>query len=255
MMLEPILAATRLRVEAMKPLSYYRGRVGAGGEVRGFEAALAGDRLAVIAEVKRRSPSRGVLAPALDPAEQAVRYGAGGAACISVLTEPEFFSGSDADLVAVRSACPLPVLRKDFTLDPRQIWEARSIGADAILLIVAALDDAQLRRLHETSREAGVAALVEVHTAEEAERALSLEAPLIGVNNRNLDTFAVDLATSELLADVLEGVPTKVSESGIHHPEDAARMRRAGFQAVLVGEALVTASDPAALIAELRRPS
>lgn len=252
MMLEPILAATRLRVEAMQPLAHYRDRAGEGGEVRAFPAALTGDHLAVIAEVKRRSPSRGVLAEDLDPAAQAVRYASGGAACISVLTEPDFFSGSNSDLMAVRSACPLPVLRKDFTLDPRQIWEARAIGADAILLIVAALDDSTLRRLHDTSLEAGVAALVEVHTAAEADRALALGATLIGVNNRNLDTFVVDLATSEQLADLLAGVPITVAESGIHHPRDAARMRAAGFDAVLVGEALVTAPDPAALITELR---
>lgn len=250
-MLEPILAATRLRVESMQSLVHYRERASEGGGVRGFEAALTGDRLAVIAEVKRRSPSRGVLAADLDPAEQAARYAAGGAACISVLTEPDFFSGSNSDLIAVRQACPLPVLRKDFTLDPRQIWEARAIGADAILLIVAALDDLTLHRLFDTSREAGVAALVEVHTAAEAERALALGASLVGVNNRDLDTFVVDLATSERLADLLVDVPTKVAESGIHHPRDAARMRSAGFDAVLVGEALVTAADPAALIADL----
>jgi len=252
MMLEPILAATRLRVEAMQPLPHYRERAGEGGEVRAFPAALTGEHLAVIAEVKRRSPSRGVLAEDLDPAAQAARYASGGAACISVLTEPDFFSGSNSDLIAVRAACRLPVLRKDFTLDPRQIWEARAIGADAILLIVAALDDSTLRRLHDTSLEAGVAALVEVHTAAEAERALALEATLVGVNNRNLETFVVDLATSEHLADLLEGVPVKVAESGIHRPQDAARMQAAGFDAVLVGEALVTALDPSALIAELR---
>jgi indole-3-glycerol phosphate synthase len=255
MMLEPILAATRLRVESMQPLRHYRDRAGEGGEVRTFPSALAGDNLAVIAEVKRRSPSRGVLAEDLDPAAQAVRYASGGAACISVLTEPDFFSGSNSDLIAVRAACPLPVLRKDFTLDPRQIWEARAIGADAILLIVAALDDSTLRRLHDTSLEAGVAALVEVHTAAEAERALVLGATLVGVNNRNLDTFVVDLATSEQLADLLVGVPVKVAESGIHRPRDAARMQAAGFDAVLVGEALVIAHDPAALIAELRGDS
>lgn len=252
MMLEPILAATRQRVEAMQSLRHYRDRAGEGGEVRPFQSALAGDHLAVIAEVKRRSPSRGVLARDLDPAAQAARYASGGAACISVLTEPDFFSGSNSDLIAVRAACPLPVLRKDFTLDPRQIWEARAIGADAILLIVAALDDSTLSRLHDTSLEVGVAALVEVHTAAEAERALALGATLVGVNNRNLDSFVVDLATSEQLADLLAGVPVKVAESGIHLPRDAARMRAAGFDAVLVGEALVTAVDPSALIAELR---
>jgi indole-3-glycerol phosphate synthase len=252
MMLEPILAATRQRVEAMQSLRHYRDRAGEGGDVRPFPAALAGEHLAVIAEVKRRSPSRGVLAQDLDPAAQAARYASGGAACISVLTEPDFFSGSDSDLIAVRAACPLPVLRKDFTLDPRQIWEARAIGADAILLIVAALDDSTLSRLHATSLEAGMAALVEVHTAAEAERALAMEATLVGVNNRNLDTFVVDLATSEHLADLLAGVPVKVAESGIHRPQDAARMQAAGFDAVLVGEALVTAVDPSALIAELR---
>jgi indole-3-glycerol phosphate synthase len=169
-----------------------------------------------------------------------------------VLTEPDHFSGSNDDLVAVRSHVDVPVLRKDFTLDPLQVWEARSIGADALLLIMAILDDDTARRLHDTAAEAGLDVLVEVHSDEEAERALRLDAQIIGVNNRNLATFDVDLKTAERLAPMLAGVPVKVGESGIHQASDAGRMRRAGFDAVLVGEALVRSGDPAELLGELR---
>src|SRR5690606_24522340 len=174
-------------------------------------AALRGDTLTVIAEVKRRSPSRGPLDLDLDPVTQASRYAAGGAAGISVLTEPEFFSGSDADLTAVATATRLPVLRKDFTLEPVQVWEARALGASAVLLIVAALDDRQLRRLIDAAEEAGLDALVEVHTTEEASRAVDAGAVFVGVNNRDLHTFDVDLATAENIAPLLEGVAVTVA--------------------------------------------
>lgn len=219
-----------------------------------FAAALSGDRLAVIGEVKRRSPSRGPLDLDLDPVAQASQYAAGGAAGISVLTEPEFFSGSNADLAAVATATRLPVLRKDFTLEAVQIWEARALGASAVLLIVAALDDRQLRRLIETAADAGLDALVEVHTTEEASRAVDAGATFVGVNNRDLNTFDVDLATAEKIAPLLEGVSTTVAESGIFGPDDARRMADAGYDAVLVGEALVKAGDPAALVTALRVP-
>ncbi len=251
-MLGPILASTRLRVEAMRSLAHYRSAALAAPPPRDFAAALKGDGLAVIAEVKRRSPSRGVLASDLDPVEQARRYSSGGAACISVLTEPEYFSGSNADLAEVRAASDLPIIRKDFTLDARQIWEARSIGADAVLLIVAALEDHDLTALLDVSRDAGVTALVEVHDEPETERALGAGASVIGVNNRNLATFEVDLATSERLAPMLTAAEVIVAESGVFDAGDAARMRKAGFDAVLVGESLVRSDDPAALIAAMR---
>lgn len=248
MMLDPILENTRRRVEAMGPAAEYRARALDAPPVRDFASGLKTPGLGVIAEVKRRSPSRGDLAVELDPADQARRYDAGGAVAISVLTEPHHFLGSDADLTAVRTASRLPVLRKDFTLDPRQIWEARAIGADAVLLIVAALDQPTLIRLHEEASEAGVAALVEVHDRAETERALALGAGIVGVNNRNLHTFEVDLATAEELAPLLVEVPITVAESGVFTAADARRMAQAGFDAVLVGEALVRADDPAGLI-------
>lgn len=207
--------------------------------------------LSVIAEVKRRSPSKGDLALGLDPATQAELYSAGGAAAVSVLTEPAFFGGSNDDLVAVREACPLPVLRKDFTVSAAQVWEARAIGADAVLLIVAALTDDELLRFLGEAADAGLAALVEVHTGAEAERALAAGATLIGVNNRDLATFTVDLGTAERVAPLLDGV-VRVAESGIGDPQDAARMARAGYDAVLVGESLVRSEDPAGLIGRLR---
>lgn len=207
--------------------------------------------LSVIAEVKRRSPSKGDLALGLDPATQAELYSAGGAAAVSVLTEPGFFGGSNDDLVAVREACPLPVLRKDFTVSAAQVWEARAIGADAVLLIVAALTDDELLRFLGEAADAGLAALVEVHTGAEAERALAAGATLIGVNNRDLATFTVDLGTAERVAPLLDGV-VRVAESGIGDPQDAARMARAGYDAVLVGESLVRSEDPAGFIGRLR---
>jgi indole-3-glycerol phosphate synthase len=206
----------------------------------------------VIAEIKRRSPSRGVLAANLDPVDRARAYESGGASAVSILTEPEHFSGSNDDLVAVRDAISLPVLRKDFTVDAAQIWEARAIGSDAILLIVGVLTDDQLAALYETAQEAGVDTLVEVHSREEAERALEIDPEIVGVNNRDLTTFEVDLAVAESLAPLLTGVSVTVGESGIFTGDDARRMRNAGYDAVLVGESLVKAGDPNRTIAELR---
>jgi indole-3-glycerol phosphate synthase len=251
-MLDRILAAARERAEALPAERELRAKAADAPPVRDFQAALAGPGLSVIAEIKRRSPSRGDLDPDLDPARLAASYQEGGASALSVLTEPHFFSGSDADLARARAACDLPVLRKDFTLVPAQVWEARVIGADAVLLIVAALDDPTLRRLLETADEAGLAALVEVHDEEEAERAVEAGARLVGVNNRDLRTFTVDLAVAEKLAPALVDVPTKVAESGIAGPDDARRMAAAGYDAVLVGEWLVTRGDPRASIGELR---
>ena len=223
--------------------------------VRGFRSALAaritrGDA-AVIAEVKRASPSKGLLRADFDPAAIAASYARGGAACLSVLTDVDFFQGADAHLDQARAACTLPVLRKDFTIDPYQVWEARALGADAVLLIVAALDDVRLAELNATAAEAGLDVLVEVHDAEELERALRLAPPLLGINNRNLRTFDTRLETTlDLLREVPEGT-LLVTESGILEREDVARMRGAGVHAFLVGEAFMRADDPGARLAEL----
>ncbi len=252
-MLDPIVTSTRDRIARLLPLAgELSDRAGAMPAPRGFAGALAAPGLSVIAEVKRRSPSRGVLAAALDPVDRAGRYVAGGAAAISVLTEPEHFDGSDEDLRAVRDAVPVPVLRKDFTLDPVQVWEARAIGADAVLLILAILEDRAASELLAVSAEVGLDVLVEVHTEEEAHRAMALGASIVGVNNRDLATFEVDLATSERLAPILDGASVRVAESGVHTGEDAARLRNAGYDAVLVGESLVRSADPAGLLRELR---
>lgn len=251
-MLEPILESTRARLASMPPIRELEARCADAPPVRGFGDALLSPVLGVIAEVKRRSPSRGDLVPDLDPVECATAYERGGASAVSVLTEPHHFAGSDDDLVAVRSVVGVPVLRKDFTLDPAQIWEARALGADAILLIVAALDDPTLKALHETAAEVGVDALVEVHDETEAERALAAGARIVGVNNRDLTTFDIDLSTSERLATLLSDCDVTVAESGILEAGDARRMEAAGYDAVLVGESLVRSGDPASAIVALR---
>ncbi|MEL7209048.1 MAG: indole-3-glycerol phosphate synthase TrpC, partial [Actinomycetota bacterium] len=205
----------------------------------------------VIAEIKRRSPSRGDLNPGLDPAALAGSYASGGARCLSVLTDGPHFGGSREDLAAARAACNLPVLRKDFTVDPRDLADARLMGADAALLIVAALDDGELVQMTALAADIGLTALVEVHDRAEAERAVDAGAAVIGVNQRDLTTFEVrhDLAAS-LAPDLPDDVVT-VAESGIRGPEDARRAFDAGFDAVLVGESLVTAPDPGAALGEL----
>jgi indole-3-glycerol phosphate synthase len=206
----------------------------------------------VVAELKRRSPSAGDIDPGLDAASRAAAYEAGGAAAVSILTESEHFGGSLADLSAARAAVGLPVLRKDFVLHPAQIWQARAHDADAVLLIAAVLDDRRLSELVETATGAGMAALVEVHTAEEAQRAGAIGASLVGVNNRDLATFRVDLSVAERLRAELPDGAVAVAESGVSSPEGAARMAAAGYDAVLVGEALVRAADPARLVRRLR---
>lgn len=218
--------------------------------VRDLAAALARPGLSVIAEFKRRSPSRGLLAESLDPALVARAYEAGGAAAMSVLTDREFFGGSEADLQAARAAVCLPVLRKDFTIDVYQVHEARAIGADAVLLIVRILEDALLRDLLAAAGGVGLAALVETHTAEEVDRALAAGARIIGVNSRDLDTFEVRLDAALALRPRI-GDAIAVAESGIQTAEDARRVRAAGFDAILVGESLVRSGDPRAKIAEL----
>ncbi|MGH9085318.1 MAG: indole-3-glycerol phosphate synthase TrpC [Acidimicrobiales bacterium] len=222
---------------------------------RGFVAALEAASVtgvAVIAEVKRRSPSKGDLSPDLDPVELAQAYEAGGAACLSVLTDEAFFGGSAADLAAARGAVGLPVLRKDFTVDPRDVCDARVMGADAVLLIVAALDDAELADLHALARDLGLDVLVEVHDEPELSRALAVGATLIGVNQRDLVTFEVDHARAVRVAAAMPGGVIRVAESGIRGPDDVAALADAGFDAVLVGESLVTSGDPRAAVAALR---
>jgi indole-3-glycerol phosphate synthase len=224
------------------------------GPAREFEAALrppspGGVRL--IAEVKKASPSKGTLNAGLDPAAQARIYERVGAAAASVLTDERYFRGALGDLIAVRASVELPLLRKDFILDEYQLWESRAAGADAVLLIVAALDDARLRDLHQAAQGIGLATLVEVHTAAELDRALSLGAPLIGVNNRDLQTLETSLEPSLALLPRIPCAHTAVSESGILTRDDVERVVRAGAHAVLVGEGLVRASDVAAKVREL----
>jgi len=222
---------------------------------RGFaaaiEAKLEAGLSAVIAEVKKASPSRGVIRADFDPAAIAASYAAGGAACLSVLTDADFFQGSEAYLQQARAACALPVLRKDFTVDPYQVYEARAIGADAILLIVAALDDAALLELALLAAELDLDVLVEVHDEDELERALDVPAPLVGINNRNLRTFETSLDTTLRLRARVDDGRVLVTESGIHAPADVARMREAGIDAFLVGEAFMRAPDPGAELARL----
>jgi indole-3-glycerol phosphate synthase len=221
---------------------------------RDFTGALrrADGRLAVIGELKRRSPSKGELAPELDPAPTAKAYEAGGAAALSVLTDNLFFGGTVADLQAARDATVLPVLRKDFTIDEVQVYEARAIGADALLLIAAALpDDALLADLHALAGGLGLAVLVEAHDAAEVERALGAGARIVGVNNRDLATFDEDLDVASTLSSLLPADVIGVAESAIRLPADARRMADAGFDAVLVGEALVRSDDPISLVRDL----
>ena len=220
---------------------------------RGFRAALARptDGIHVIAEVKRRSPSKGALNSDLDPATLAEQYADGGATCLSVLTDADFFSGSPQDLAAARSAVELPVLRKDFTVFEGDVTDARLMGADAVLLIAAALDDGELRAFSELAAEVGIDALVEVHDEREVERALEAGAALIGVNQRDLFTFEVDTDRAVRVAGEIPDGIVKVAESGVRDGADAQRLRDAGYHAVLVGETLVTAPDPIATLKEL----
>lgn len=223
---------------------------------RGLRAALLAEHeagaVAVIAEVKRRSPLRGDLATGLDPADLAARYAAAGAAAISVLTDVEFFGGSPADLRAARAACDRPVLRKDFTVREADVHDARAMGADAVLLIAAVLEDPALADLRSLAAELGLDALVEVHDEGELERALVAGSDLVGVNQRDLVTFEVDRSRAVRLARAIPAGVVAVAESGLEGPDDARRLVAAGYHAVLVGEALVTAPDPGAAVAALR---
>jgi indole-3-glycerol phosphate synthase len=208
-------------------------------------------RVRLVAEVKKASPSRGVLSEALDPARQARAYQDAGAAAVSVLTDARYFGGSLDDLLAVRATVEVPVLRKEFVVDEYQLWESRAAGADAVLLIVAGLPAAMLRDLYQAAQGVGVAPLVEAHTERELERALGLGAALVGVNNRDLHTLDTDLAVSLRLIPLIPPGPVAVSESGISSREDVERVVTAGAHAVLVGEALVRADDVAGAVREL----
>jgi indole-3-glycerol phosphate synthase len=219
---------------------------------RGFRDALAvGSGLAVIAEIKRRSPSKGALNVDLDPADVGRAYERGGAACLSVLTDAEFFGGSPADLQAARGATALPVLRKDFTVAPIDVADARLMGADAVLLIAAALERLELIELHALATEFGLDVLVEVHDEPELEVALQCGARVVGVNQRDLVTFEVDHDRAARMATAIPDGVVKVAESGVRGRDDAKRLADAGYDAILVGETLVTSGDPSAAIGEL----
>ena len=253
--LDDILAAHRARVpnddRALDSLVEHARR---GSPTRDFAAALGRPGLSVIAEIKRRSPSKGALAPDLVPGIVAKQYAAGGAAALSVLTDEGFFGGSAADLVEARSSVDLPVLRKDFTVSACDVAEARFLGADAVLLIVAALDDGELREFHALATDLGLAALVEAHDEVEVERALAAGASIVGVNQRDLGTFAVDTDRAVRVAAAIPDGVVKVAESGIRSAADAARLADAGYDAILVGEHLVTSGDPARALRELIAP-
>ncbi|HZX78303.1 indole-3-glycerol phosphate synthase TrpC [Lysobacter sp.] len=247
---EEILQRSRVR-----PLADLRARALQQPPTRGFVDAIhrrhAAGEAAVIAEVKKASPSKGLIRADFNPAQIARSYEAGGAACLSVLTDVDFFQGSNLYLGEARGACSLPVLRKDFTIDPYQVYEARVIGADCILLIVAALEDGPLVEMANLAMELGMDVLVEVHDIDELERALQTDCELIGVNNRNLRSFEVSLDTTLSLRDAVPPDRILVTESGIATRADVARMREAGVQTFLVGESFMREPEPGAALQRL----
>ena len=256
MILDEIVTSKRAEVARLKQratAAQVRAEAEQAEPARDFARALRADdgTVRLIAEVKRKSPSKGMFRAGLDAAELAQTYEAHGAACISVLTDEPFFAGSLDDLRAVRKAVALPLLRKDFIIDELQIYEARAAGADAVLLIAAILDDAQLADFHRLAGEFTMSALVEIHDETELRRVLPLRPPLIGINNRDLKTFVTDLATTERLRPLIARDCCVVGESGIHRRADVARLRRAGVQGILVGESLIMAGDTAAQMREL----
>ncbi|HZY32906.1 MAG TPA: indole-3-glycerol phosphate synthase TrpC [Rhodanobacter sp.] len=244
------VAERRARLPEAELIARIADLPGTRGFAAAIEAKIDAGLPAVIAEVKKASPSKGLIRTDFDPAAIAKSYAAAGAACLSVLTDSDFFQGSEAFLQQAREACSLPVLRKDFIIDAYQVYEARAIGADCVLLIVSALDDDVLLQLSLLAAELDLDVLCEVHDEEELERAMALPVPLIGVNNRNLRNFETSLETSLALQERVEYDRVLVAESGIHTPEDVARLREGGIQAFLVGEAFMRAEDPGA---ELRR--
>ncbi len=259
--LDRICADKRRHIAAQQakvPLSALQEKIAKASPPRGFlerlRASVRGGHDGLIAELKKASPSKGLIRDDFDPANLARAYEAGGATCLSVLTDAPYFQGADEYLMQARNAVQLPVLRKDFMLDPYQVHEARAIGADCILLIMAALSDAQASELEAAARELDMDVLVEVHDRPELDRALALKSRLIGINNRNLKTLEVDLRTAEALATHLPAAATGVCESGLRGPEELARMRRAGLHCFLIGESLMRQNDvTAATQAILRR--
>jgi len=246
-----ILAAKREEVKAARerlPLEEVQRRAREAAPPRGFERSLrakaAAGRAAVIAEIKRASPSRGLIRADFDPARIAASYERHGAACLSVLTDRDFFGGSPDDLRAARAACSLPVLRKDFMVDPYQVYEARSWGTDCILLIIGAAPDDELRKLAALARQLGMDVLVESHDGEQLRRALTIDTALIGINNRDLTTFETRLETTVGLRPQVPADRLLVTESGISTPADVAQLRAAGVGAYLVGSAFMAADDP-----------
>lgn len=257
--LERIIATKREEIErrrAATPLAELEARIAGMKTPRDFHAALKArierGEPAIIAEFKRASPSAGWIREHADPAEVACAYEAGGAACLSVLTDADYFGGSDEDLERARSACRLPVIRKDFIVDAYQVFESRALGADAVLLIVAALDDSRLRDLSSAAFELGLSVLVEVHDADEMDRALEVPGHLLGINNRDLHRFETRLETSESLAPRVPSDRIGVAESGLHRRADIERMQSAGLNAFLIGEALMRGGDPTAALRALR---
>jgi indole-3-glycerol phosphate synthase len=255
--LERILEVKRGEIAAAKErtsLAALEKKAAAAPAVRDFVGALRSKKPAVIAEIKKASPSRGVLRADFDPATIAKSYEKGGAACLSVLTDRQFFQGDPAHLVGARAACSLPVLRKDFVVDRYQVFESRALGADCILLIAACLTTEEMMALEDAARELGMAVLVEVHDADELATALRLRTPLLGINNRNLKTFETRLETTLGLLDRIPSDRMVVTESGIVANADVERMRSAGVNAFLVGEAFMRAADPGAELSRLFPP-
>jgi indole-3-glycerol phosphate synthase len=254
MILDDIVAVKRREVALRKkttPLSALETAIQGIPPTRDFRQALAGSACSIIAEVKRRSPSRGVIREDFDPVHIAREYERDGAAAVSVLTDKTFFGGNEADLTAIKSAIRLPILRKEFIIDPWQIHESRAIGADALLLIAAILGENQLRKYRDLAASLGLASLVEVHDRRELEMALDTGTEIIGINNRDLQTFRTDIGTSLALAPLIPADRVVVSESGIHSRQEIEILLPAGVRAFLIGEALVAAPDRRAKFEEL----